>query len=176
MTNHQNDALKELVLKAEAREALGVEASGETWTRDAASEDVGVGVGVGEAMYHNRNARLEIDFTVSRLNFAARQTLDPRVVRIAPGQRNELHKHAHETVFVILSGEGAVRVGDQWSPLAAGSVAFVPRWAMHQTRNLSATEPLVLVAITDFGFTSAVLGDYDRRTRLAQGGGDSAAG
>ena len=168
MNDHQNDALKELVLKAEAREALGLESSGETWTRDAAAQ--------GEAMYQNQNARLDIDFTVTRLNFAARQTLDPRVVHIAPGQRNELHKHAHETVFVILSGEGAVRVGEQWSPLAAGSVAFVPRWALHQTRNLSATEPLVLVAITDFGFTSAVLGDYDRRTRLAQGGGDSTAG
>lgn len=168
MTERLNDALQELLTRTAAREALGADADSETWTRDAHAE--------GEAMYHNENARLEINFTVTRLNFAARQTLDPRVVHIAPGQRNELHKHAHETVFVILSGEGAVRVGDQWSPLTSGDIAFVPRWALHQTRNLSATEPLVMVAITDFGFTSAVLGDYDRRTRLAQGGADSAVG
>jgi len=35
---------------------------------------------------------------------------------------------------------------------------------------------LLLLAITDFGLTSAVLGDYDRRTRLRLGGGDAEYG
>ena len=93
--------------------------------------------------------------------------MDPRVVRISPGRNNEQHKHAHESLFVILQGRGEVLVGEQWNPVRKGDVAFVPRWIVHQTKNTSATEELVVLAITDFGFTSAVLGDYDRRTRLA---------
>ncbi len=34
---------------------------------------------------------------------------------------------------------------------------------------------LVILAITDFGLTSAVLGDYDKRTRLAENGLDAVA-
>jgi len=51
----------------------------------------------------------------------------------------------------------------------------VPRQVFHQTRNTSADKELVILAITDFGFTSAVLGDYDKRTRLAEGGSDVTA-
>ena len=127
-------------------------------------------------MYVNRNEKLGIDFTVDRLAFPEIQTMDPRLLRIAPGKSNEFHKHAHESIFVVLAGEGEVRIGDAWRPIGKGSVAFVPRWIFHQTRNTSASEALVILAITDFGFTSALLGDYDRRTRLAQGGADSNAG
>ncbi len=74
-----------------------------------------------------------------------------------------------QALFVILEGRGEVLVGERWNPVRKGDVAFVPRWIFHQTRNTSATEELVFLAITDFGFTSAVLGDYDKRTRL---GGD----
>lgn len=124
-------------------------------------------------MYENRHERLGIDFSVCRLAFEDLQTMDPRVVTIAPGCCNELHKHAHESLFVVLEGEAEVRIGSAWHPLQQGQVAFVPRWIFHQTRNASSLEPLVLLAVTDFGFTSAVLGDYDGRTRLL-GGGDQA--
>jgi oxalate decarboxylase/phosphoglucose isomerase-like protein (cupin superfamily) len=44
-------------------------------------------------------------------------------------------------------------------------MVFVPRWAMHQTRNLGSDE-LVIMAITDFGLTDrAFLGDHLRTTR-----------
>jgi oxalate decarboxylase/phosphoglucose isomerase-like protein (cupin superfamily) len=97
-------------------------------------------------------------------------------VRIPPGRNNEYHRHAHESLFVVLEGEGEVLIGKRWTPVRAGGIAFVPRSIFHQTRNVSATEDLVVLAITDFGFTSAVLGDYDKRTRVAEGGGDDAPG
>ena len=81
--------------------------------------------------------------------------------------------HAHETLFVILEGEGEVLVGKIWGKVKKGDVAFVPRWIFHQTKNTSATDGMVVLAITDFGFTSAVLGDYDARTRLATKGPDA---
>ena len=116
-------------------------------------------------LYHNRHGRLNIDFQVHRLPFEGLQTLDPRVLTIAPGCNNERHRHAHESLFVVLSGTAIISVGEREHPLERGQVAFVPRWAFHQTHNASDVTALVMLAITDFGFTSAVLGDYDRRTR-----------
>lgn len=152
-----NDALERLVAVVRSRQPLG--------EAEAGASARG-GLAPGEAMYANRNERLGIDFTVERLAFPAIQTLDPRIVRIPPGRNNERHLHAHESLFVILEGEGEVLVGERWTRVRKGDVAFVPRWVFHQTRNTSAGE-MVVLAITDFGFTSAVLGNYDRRTRLA---------
>jgi len=95
--------------------------------------------------------------------------LDPRIVRIAPGKKNERHKHAHESIFSIISGRGEVVVGDRILSVQTGDTVFVPRWTFHQSCN-KGDEDLVLLAITDFGLTSAVLGDYDRGTRLRLGG------
>lgn len=156
------DPLKALVAIAKARKALGEDEPTDGFVKSLRDEQ--------PQMYHNRNARLNIDFTVERLAFFGLQTMDPRIVRIAPKSNNELHKHAHESLFVILKGRGEVRLGDAWQKVKQGDCAFVPRWIFHQTRNTSSTQPLVLLAVTDFGFTSAVLGDYDKRTRLAEAG------
>lgn len=123
-------------------------------------------------LYRNRNAKLGIDFTVDVLDFPGTQAFDIRVVRIAAGCNNELHKHAHESLFYVMKGEGEVRIGEATLRIGEGEVAFVPRWAFHQSRNVSQTEELVILAITDFGLTKAVLGDYDKRTRLALQGSD----
>lgn len=128
----------------------------------------------GAPHYAHRNERLGIDFTVHRLPFPGLQVFDPRVVRIAPGACNERHRHAHESLFLVLEGEGELVLGARSLALSRGALAFVPRWLMHQTRNVGAS-PLVVLALTDFGFTSAVLGDYDARTRLKHHGPDSAA-
>jgi mannose-6-phosphate isomerase-like protein (cupin superfamily)/pyrroloquinoline quinone (PQQ) biosynthesis protein C len=127
---------------------------------------------LGEEMYQNANPRLNIDFSVARMDFSASETLDARTVTIAPYANNERHRHAHESIFHIISGAGEVVLGSQVIPVKAGDVAFIPRWVFHQTRN-TISDPLVLLAITDFGFTSAVLGDYDRRIRLKTGGDDA---
>ena len=125
-----------------------------------------------ETLYTNTHERLGINFEVERLQLTTAQTLDPRIVRISPASRNEYHKHAHESLFVILSGHGSILVGEEEINARAGDVVFVPRWVFHQTRNLSSDEELVVLAITDFGFTSSLLGDYDKRTRLKEAGED----
>lgn len=157
-------ALDGLVAVVRARKPLGA--------ADAGACARGALAG-GEAMYTNRNDRLNIDFTVERLSFPDIQTMDPRIVRIPPRKNNERHLHAHESLFVVLEGAGEVLVGEKWTPVGRGDVAFIPRWVFHQTRNTSDTTDLVVLAITDFGFTSAVLGDYDRRTRLAHAAGET---
>ena len=173
MSDEPTDSLPDglvddLVSVARARDALGTERAPEAFIRTVSSER--------EVHYENQHEKLGIEFTVTKLDFADLQTMDPRVVRIAPGRTNELHKHAHESLFVVIEGQGEVRVGEAWQPLGPGDVAFVPRWIFHQTRNPSPDQELVLLAITDYGFTSAALGDYDNRTRLAEGGDQADAG
>ncbi|CAK6691783.1 iron-containing redox enzyme family protein [Synechococcus sp. CBW1107] len=99
--------------------------------------------------------------------------MDLRLVGIAPGSTNEKHRHAHEAIFVVLSGQGEIQIGNSFITLEPGGTACVPRWVVHQCRNRSASHELVLLAITDFALTSAVLGDYDARTRLKNGGADA---
>lgn len=164
MTYTNNDAVQALVDCAASRVPLG--------TTDAPGTFAHSGSAAGVPLYQNTNERLGIDFTVERLPFPHLQTMDPRVIRLPPGKNNEHHRHAHESLFAILEGEGEVLVGQHWSKVKKGDFAFVPRWIFHQSRNTSAAEDLVIFAITDFGFTSAVLGNYDQRTRLAKDGDD----
>ena len=154
-----NEALNDLVNRAEARRPLGGSAPDEAFRAQPLAP--------GRPLYTNRDERLNIDFAVERLPFPDLQVMDPRTVRIAPGRSNERHRHAHESLFIVLCGQGEVQVGDARIPVKVGEVVFVPRWIVHQSRNTSPEEELVLLAITDFGFTSAVLGDYDRQTRLS---------
>lgn len=158
--------LHELVQRVIARQPLD-SGPGTAAVRDPSS--------AGSPLYTNRNEGLGIDFTVERAAFADLQTLDPRLVRIAPASASERHRHAHETLFVVLAGHGDVMIGERWCPVKTGDIAFAPRWVFHQTRNGSATEIMVVLAVTDFGFTSALLGTDDRRTRLATNGEDALA-
>ena len=125
------------------------------------------------SLYRNSNKKLNIDFSVDKLNFTDIQVIDPRIVTISPSCNNELHKHAHESVFYIIQGSGEIVIGKDSLFVSTGDIAFVPRWIFHQSKNTSDTEDLIILAITDFGLTSAVLGDYDKRTRLAEKGSDA---
>jgi mannose-6-phosphate isomerase-like protein (cupin superfamily)/pyrroloquinoline quinone (PQQ) biosynthesis protein C len=110
------------------------------------------------AMYANEVEKLNVQFTVERLPLAA-EVLDPRMVRIPAGKFNEKHKHAHETLIHILAGSGQVVIDDRAFPVRAGDSVLVPRWALHQTQNLGATE-MQFLAVTDFAFSQrAYLGD-----------------
>jgi quercetin dioxygenase-like cupin family protein len=118
----------------------------------------GLMVTVSTTWYYNKSRPEDNPF--------ATEVLDPRVVHIAPGSRNEKHRHAHESLFLILEGRAVVYVGGCSYWLSPGQVLFVPRWETHQTINVSEEYPLRMLAITDFGLTSAALGDYDSQTRL----------
>lgn len=117
--------------------------------------------GVGEIMLVERDDDRGIEFSVERYPCTA-ETLDPRVVRIPPGKTNNLHKHAHETLFCFIEGRGEILVGTTWVSVEAGDAVFAPRWAMHQTRNTGSSE-LILLAITDYYLSNQVyVGKYDK--------------
>lgn len=121
----------------------------------------------GVGLYENHVDRLKIAFGVTRVPFAG-EVLDPRIVRIEPASCNERHRHAHESVFYVVKGRGCLRVDDASVDIAEGDLAFVPRWAMHQTENVGEGE-LVLLAITDYRLTGrAFVGNYDSTARRRQ--------
>lgn len=125
-----------------------------------------------EQVYANQNSRLNIDFVVEKVRAPGAQALEPRLVRIPAGRNNERHRHAHETLFYVVAGSGFVSVADEVVRVSAGDTVFVPRWAFHQSGN-TGTGELVILAITDCALTRAVLGDYDRTTRLKFDGADA---
>lgn len=119
----------------------------------------------GTPLYRNEHRKLNIDFEVDRLPFSA-EVLDSRIVRIPPGKNNERHRHAHESVFHILQGSGQVLVDNEVIAVAPGDTVFVPRWCFHQSQN-TGSEPMVILAITDFGLTGRTfIGDYHRTARM----------
>jgi mannose-6-phosphate isomerase-like protein (cupin superfamily) len=116
-------------------------------------------------LYENKVDELNIDFTVQILPFPL-EVLDPRIVRVAPGKANELHRHAHETVFIFLEGEGKVVVDQFENAVKPGDFAFIPRWCNHQSINTGDTD-LVFLAVADFGLTGkSFVGNYLKTARL----------
>lgn len=116
-------------------------------------------------LYHNKVDALNIDFSVSVLPFDL-EVLDPRIVTVQPGKANEMHKHAHETVFIFLKGKGKVIVDDYANEVGPGDFAFIPRWCNHQSVNIG-NEELVFLAVADFGLTGkSFVGNYMKTARL----------
>lgn len=118
-------------------------------------------------LYQNQSQRLNIDFVVKKLPFPL-EVLDPRIVIVPPGKTNEMHKHAHETVFIFLKGNGHVKVDQILIPAKPGDFVFIPRWSIHQSVNEGA-EDLVFLAVADFGLTgTAFVGNYLKTARLKE--------
>ena len=117
------------------------------------------------SLYSNKSDKLNIDFEVQLLPFPL-EILDPRIVKIPAGKSNELHKHAHETVFVFIKGSGHVKIDDLKIPVQLGDFVFIPRWCMHQSVNES-PEEMVFLAVADFGLTGkSFVGNYLKTARL----------
>jgi mannose-6-phosphate isomerase-like protein (cupin superfamily)/pyrroloquinoline quinone (PQQ) biosynthesis protein C len=115
-------------------------------------------------IYNNNVPHLNIEFAVGGFSFPHTQVLDPRILSIPAGKNNEKHRHAHETIFYILQGSGRVLIDNRIVEVLAGDMVFIPRWCIHQSQNTGDIEMQIL-AVTDFGLTSKVLGNYDRQTR-----------
>lgn len=105
-------------------------------------------------LYKNTDESENIKFSVNRFPFPA-DVIDPRLVRISVGCTNELHRHAHETVFLILAGTGQIYIDEHCTAVKSGDVVYVPRWRSHQTHNTGNIE-LIFFAVTDYGLTKQI--------------------
>ena len=98
---------------------------------------------VREPHYDSVGARLAIG--------TAARKLGASIDTLAPGKRGcpyHLH-HAQEEMFVVLEGEGTLRVAGELLPLRAGDVVFIPAGPQypHQILNTSAA-PLKYLSIS----------------------------
>ena len=62
------------------------------------------------------------------------------VAKIQPGSALSAHRHAQPEVYLVLAGEGSVRVGGVLRSVRAGSAVFVPGDAVHSCENTGASE------------------------------------
>ncbi|MFK3865967.1 iron-containing redox enzyme family protein [Pseudoalteromonas rhizosphaerae] len=117
----------------------------------------------GTPLYRSNEEDQEISFEVTRFKVAS-EVIDPRLLEIPVGKRNEKHKHAHESIFYVLSGEGVVYVEDKEIAVKSGDLAYVPRWYDHYSKNTGGNV-LRILALTDYGLTRCFSKNTERSYR-----------
>jgi mannose-6-phosphate isomerase-like protein (cupin superfamily) len=66
---------------------------------------------------------------------------------IRPGTSSLAHSHDEQETFIILSGSGEMKVGEEVRPVGKGDVIYLPPFSMHSLTNTSADETLELLCI-----------------------------
>src|SRR4051794_39544736 len=66
------------------------------------------------------------------------EALTAGVAKMPPGAA--LSRHRQHEVYLVLAGEGSVRVGDGVRSVRAGSAVFVPGGAVHSCENTGASQ------------------------------------
>ena len=70
----------------------------------------------------------------------------------APGSEQPTHTHVDSAqVYVIVTGSGLMRAGDEEQQVSAGTLVFIPPGTPHSIRN-TRTEPLVFVSAASPAF------------------------
>lgn len=81
---------------------------------------------------------------------------------IAPRGKTTPHDHYDGETFLILSGQGQMRVHDQVQSVEDGDLVFIPNHSNHELENISADENLKFVSIywDEPAFSRRLTGDY----------------
>ena len=78
------------------------------------------------------------------------EALTVGVAKIPPGAALSEHRHSQPEAYLVLAGEGSVRVGGEARPIRAGSAVFIPGDAVHSCANTGVRElRLAYVLATD---------------------------
>ncbi len=87
-------------------------------------------------------AGLDIVFykTLISRDLTRSEAMTAGMARIPPGAALEAHRHRQAEVYLVLAGEGSVRVGTGVRPVRAGSAVFVPGDAVHSCENTGASD------------------------------------
>src|SRR5439155_22571816 len=89
-------------------------------------------------------------------NFVGRDPLKESVLGCAPDAmarllqlRDPLAAHTHsalDEILYVVPGEGAIRVGEQTTPVAAGSMSVIPRGVSHAIEHRG-KNPIVVLSV-----------------------------
>ena len=67
-------------------------------------------------------------------------------VEVAPGSSQQPHHHEPEQVYVIIKGNGRMKVGEEESKVVSGNLVYIAPDVTHSILNTSTEEPLVYVS------------------------------
>ena len=99
-----------------------------------------------------KNAARRAEFDPKKMgkaDLARGQHLFAGLNAFEPGQGHEPHSHCdRDKIYVVLSGEGEVTIGEESSRVAVGDVALAPSGVVHSVRN---TGPAGLVLLVVMG-------------------------
>lgn len=74
------------------------------------------------------------------------KTMSMTLGGLEPLQASNRHRHTYETLIYILEGEGETLVEDRSVRWKAGDAVYIPVWAWHYHRNLSASKRCLYLA------------------------------
>lgn len=71
-----------------------------------------------------------------------------KVISVKPGASLSLQEHKRrEEHWIVVKGEGEVRIGDSVVGVCSGSVLFIPRGCKHRIRNTSVKDTLIFIEV-----------------------------
>ena len=68
-------------------------------------------------------------------------------VEVEPGSSQEEHMHEEEQAYLVVSGSGSMRVGDEEAEVEEGDLVHVPSGISHGLTNASDAERLVYITV-----------------------------
>ena len=68
-------------------------------------------------------------------------------VEVEPGSSQQEHTHDEEQAYLVVSGSGRMRVGDEEAEVGEGDLVHVPSGVSHGLVNASDTERLVYATV-----------------------------
>jgi quercetin dioxygenase-like cupin family protein len=92
-------------------------------------------------------ARFSAD-KMGKADLARGETLFAGLNCFEPGQEHAAHTHAgQDKLYVILTGDAEVRIGDESAILTEGDAAFAPSGVVHSIRNIGGTRLVVMAVL-----------------------------
>ncbi|MBF0506245.1 MAG: cupin domain-containing protein [Nitrospirae bacterium] len=85
-------------------------------------------------------------------------------VEVEPGCNQQPHHHAPEQAYIIISGNGRIKVGSEIADVQAGDLLYIPSNVEHAVEN-AGPEKLVYISVTVPGFDIEALYDTGQLKR-----------
>ncbi len=77
-------------------------------------------------------------------------TMGTMLQRLRPGIKLKPHRHTGSSVYYVVRGTGATKVGNQRFEWGPGDFFAIPPWAVHEHANRSPTQDAVMFHVNDF--------------------------
>jgi mannose-6-phosphate isomerase-like protein (cupin superfamily) len=69
------------------------------------------------------------------------------IASVRPGESTSPHSHDESETFIVLSGQGLMKIGEETAIMRGRDVVFIPKGELHQFTNLLPDEPLIFLSI-----------------------------